>query len=141
MALFGKQVLIGEHWTAFPFRFYLPEGSRGHRRMAAMFGQHLPLTTVTRTLANDIQRSAAPHHFPIHIIPNVVDPAIFHPPHRIPTEHAHIAGYDRPFRFLMVATWRPIKQPLLVLRACQHLAEEGLSFQLRIVGLGDQLLK
>lgn len=139
MALFGKQVLIGEHWTAFRFRFYLPEGSRGHRRMAAMFGQHLPVTTVTRTLADDIQRFSEPYRFPIHIIPNVVDPAIFHPSHLTHIEHSHIAGYDRPFLFLMVATWRLIKQPLLVLQACQQLSEDGFSLQLRIVGLGDQL--
>lgn len=139
MALFGRQVLIGEHWTAFRFRFHLPEGGPGHRRMAAMFGQHLPITTVTRTLAHDIQCFAAPHRFPIHIIANVVDPAIFHLPRLAPGEHDHSAERDRPLRFLMVATWRPIKQPLLVLQACQQLVEEDLLLQLRIVGLGDQL--
>lgn len=139
MALFGRQVLIGEHWTAFRYRFHLPEGSRGHRRMAAMFGQHLPVTTVTRTLAQDIQRFAAPHRFPLHIIPNVVDPAVFHLSRHVSAEHPRAIASDRPFRFLMVATWRPIKQPLLVLQACQQLVEQGLSMQLRIVGLGDQL--
>lgn len=139
MALFGRQVLIGEHWTAFRFRFHLPEGSRGHRRMAGMFGQQLPVTTVTRTLAFDIQSFAAPHRFPVHIIANVVDPAIFHPYRQAPTETNLKTSRYHPFRFLMVATWRPIKQPLLVLQACQQLMAQGCALQLRIVGLGDQL--
>ena len=141
MALFGRQVLIGEHWTAFRFRFHLSEGSPGHLRMAAMFGQQLPVTTVTSTLAVDIQRFAAPYQFPIHIVPNVVDPALFHPPYQESPEHhqAESSSIPRNYQFLMVATWRPIKQPLLVLQAVQLLLQEGIPLKLRIVGSGDQL--
>lgn len=138
MGLFGKQVLIGEHWTAFHYRFHLKEGSKGHRRMAAMFSQQIPLTAVTRTLAQDIQRFAAPHQFQTHIIPNVVDPLIFYPAKLVAVPEVQSGG-KRPFRFLMVASWRPIKQPLLVLKACLQLVEDGLPLHLQIVGLGDQL--
>lgn len=136
--LFGRQVLIGEHWTAFRFRFNLPKGSPGHQRMAAMFAHQLPVTTVTRTLASDIQAFAAPYTFPIHIIPNVVDPLVFYPAQPISAEPGK-QGQKSTYHFLMVATWRPIKQPLLVLRACQQLVKQGFDLQLRIVGLGDQL--
>jgi glycosyltransferase involved in cell wall biosynthesis len=141
MALFGKQVLIGEHWTAYRFRFHLPQGSRGHLRMAAMFGQQLPVTTVTRTLALDITRFAAPHQYASHIIPNIVDPLLFHLPATDVTSHVYSKPVDSPrsFRFLMVATWRPIKQPLLVLQACGLLLQQGIPLQLHIIGSGSQL--
>jgi glycosyltransferase involved in cell wall biosynthesis len=141
MALFGKHVLIGEHWTAYRFRFHLPQGSRGHLRMSSMFAHKLPITTVTRVLAMDIIRFAEPYHFPVHVIPNVVNPALFSlsSTEALQREFRVTPNTHRPFRFLMVATWRPIKQPLLVMKACSQLLENGIDLDLRIIGTGSQL--
>lgn len=136
--LFGGNVLIGEHWSAYHDNFHLPFGSPPHRRMAAMFSQKFPVCTVSPALAEDIRRFAAPHHFPVHVIPNVVDPKDFHPAPQNTAAIVRPAECKARTRFLMVANWQPIKRPLLVLEACHQAVEAGVELELRIVGDGPQ---
>lgn len=136
--LFGDKVLIGEHWSAYHENFHLSVSSAAHRRLAAMFSRRFPVTTVSRALADDLRRFAAPHHFPLHVIPNVVDPCDFHPPVAEEREVTTSVRANTVKRFLMVASWQPIKRPLVVLEACRQVIEAGVELELRIVGDGPQ---
>jgi L-malate glycosyltransferase len=128
--LFGRAVCITEHWSAYHSNFNLPTGSRGHRKLAGMFANGLPVMAVSEALGNDIRRFARNYTFPVHVVPNVVDPKVFHPAlERCPTP---------PFRFLMVANWARIKRPFLALEAFDRLLAEGVDAHLRIVGEGEQ---
>jgi glycosyltransferase involved in cell wall biosynthesis len=60
----------------------------------------------------------------------VVDPALFHPNDMPQSNHGQV--------FLMVASWAPIKRPLLVLAAFADILLQFPDATLRIVGYGHQ---
>ncbi len=128
--LYGRAVCVTEHWSAYHSNFNLPVGCRGHRKLAQTFANRLPVMVVSEALGNDIRRFAEAYTFPVHVVPNVVDPKLFHPAReRIATP---------PFSFLMVANWARIKRPFLALEAFDQLAARGIDAHLRIVGVGEQ---
>jgi glycosyltransferase involved in cell wall biosynthesis len=128
--LFGRAVCVTDHWSAYHSNFNLPAGSRGHRKLARMFAEGLPVMVVSEALGNDIRRFAKAYEFPVRVVPNVVDPKVFHP--------ALKRSATPPFRFLMVANWARIKRPVLALEAFDRLLAEGVDARLRIVGEGEQ---
>jgi glycosyltransferase involved in cell wall biosynthesis len=78
----------------------------------------------------DIVRFAGIDSFPQYIVPNVVDPVLFH----------YVKKGRRPSApvFLMVGAWAPIKRPLLVMEAFVSVLERFPEAKLRIVGYGQQ---
>lgn len=139
--LFGKNVLIGEHWSAYHHNFNLGIGSSAHKRMASMFSRNLPVTTVSKALASDISHFAKPYEFPIHVIPNVVSHLQFYCSTLASAAKRIDLRASVGVRFLMVASWQPIKRPLLVLEACRRAVHAGAKFQLRIIGDGPHRLE
>jgi glycosyltransferase involved in cell wall biosynthesis len=129
--LFGKQVVITEHWSAYHRNFSLPDGSKAKQRMQRMFHHGIPVITVSRALMDDIIRFAGTDNFPQYIVPNVVDPDLFYP------AKVHNREHEKPV-FLMVASWAPIKRPLLVMAAFAEFLKTCPDAQLRIVGSGHQ---
>lgn len=129
--LFGKQVVITEHWSAYHRNFSLPDGSKAKQRMQRMFHHGIPVITVSRALMDDIIRFAGTDNFPQYIVPNVVDPDLFYP------AKVHNREHEKPV-FLMVASWAPIKRPLLVMAAFAKFLKTCPDAQLRIVGSGHQ---
>jgi len=128
--LFGKQVVITEHWSAYHSCFHLPKGNPGRRRIEQIFHQHIPVVAVSQALMNDILCFAGTNTFPRYIVPNVVDPKVFHPLTRPPVNSGRV--------FLMVGSWAPIKQPLLAIAAFAGVVKQFPSARLRVVGAGAQ---
>lgn len=127
--LFGSRVVITEHWSAYRSGFHLADGSKAKQRIQAMFHQGIPVVTVSRALMNDIVGFAKSTSFPQFVVPNVVDPLVFRPV--AAEEHEGTI-------FLMVASWAPIKRPLVVMAAFARLLPEFPNAKLRIVGYGHQ---
>lgn len=128
--LFNRKLVITEHWSAYRRNFNLPDSSKGKRRIQNIFHHGIPVITVSKALRDDIVRFSQTDRFPQYIVPNVVDPKIFYPniPIRVPASTT----------FLMVASWTPIKSPLLVMLAFAELVKEFPNASLRIVGYGAQ---
>jgi L-malate glycosyltransferase len=128
--LFGRQLVLCEHWTAYRFGFHLPAKSRARDRMRGMFHPSFPIIVVSDALAADIRAFCADSRLNIIRIPNVVRPDIF---------HCVDSGRSRdPVTFLMVAHWGRVKLPFLVLEAFVVLLAKHPHISLRIVGHGHQ---
>lgn len=129
--LFGKNIVITEHWSAYRQGFYLPAGSAARKRIQKIFHYDFTVVTVSKALMDDVIRFAETDAFPKLIVPNVVNPRFFYPgnfPKRVGHEPV----------FLMVASWAPIKQPLLVMRAFRQILDSNPEAKLRIIGYGKQ---
>lgn len=129
--LFGPKVVITEHWSAYHRGFNLAPANPGRRRIAAMFHHNIPVVAVSQALLNDIVRFAGTDRFPKHVVPNVVDPRLFFPSASALTTMAPIC--------LMVASWAPIKRPLLAMAAFAKMLTRWPTAQLRVIGGGQQL--
>lgn len=127
--LFGKSIVITEHWSAFRNNFFLPRNSKAAKRIANIFSFGLPLIAVSKALVADIVRFVGHDNFLKYIIPNVVNPDIFYP-ERHTRRNSPI--------FLMVAAWNPIKRPLLAMKAFAELLNHIPEAKLRIIGSGPQ---
>ena len=127
--LFGRSVVITEHWSAYRNNFFLPYMNKAAKRIAKIFSYEIPVIAVSRALMGDIVQFAGHDNFPQHIIPNVVDPATFYP---------EIHARNNALIFLMVASWAPIKRPFLVMKAFVELLHDLPEAKLRIVGSGAQ---
>ena len=125
--MFGSLIIITEHWSAFRNSFFLPNKSKAARRIANIFSYNLPLIAVSKALMSDIVNFSGYKDFPKYIIPNVVDPDIFHPGE---TELDNVPV------FLMVASWTPIKRPFLAMEAFSEILNDFPEAKLRIVGSG-----
>lgn len=129
--LFGRQLVLCEHWSAYRFGFHLPVDSRARRRMIRMFHPGFPIIAVSNALAADIRAFCEGVDLRIICIPNVVRPEVFR------CLEGSVRSSD-PSTFLMVANWSRIKQPFLVLEAAVLLLPEHPQLKLRIVGEGHQ---
>lgn len=129
--LYGRRLLLIEHWSAFHSDFQLEPGSRAIRRLQGMFAAGIPVVAVSQALAQDIRRFAARPDLPVAVVPNAIDSALFHPQPRASAPEAP--------RFLMVASWAPVKRPLLVFEAVRALLPKFPELSLRVIGGGDQL--
>lgn len=129
--LFGRQLVLCEHWTAYRFGFHLPVDSKARRRMIRMFHPGIPIIAVSKALAADIRAFCSGLSLKIIRIPNVVRPDIFH------CVNSSTQPRDS-CSFLMVAHWGRIKLPFLVLEAMVRLLPRYPHLRLRIVGQGHQ---
>lgn len=128
--LFGQEVVVTEHWSAYHQGFYLPAKSPARLRIAGIFRHGLPVITVSNALMDDVAAFAGTDTFPRHVVPNVVDPKLFYP--IVPPRLASSAV------FLMVANWTAIKRPLLVMATFAAILPQYPHARLRIVGEGPQ---
>jgi glycosyltransferase involved in cell wall biosynthesis len=128
--LYGKNIILTEHWSAYRRGFSLAAGSKSKKRIQGIFHSNIPVITVSRALMDDIVRFAETDGFPQHVVPNVVDTSLFYP------TSSSRKGDD--FVFLMVASWAPIKQPFLILQAFKSILKSYPNAKLRIVGFGVQ---
>lgn len=129
--LFGPKVVITEHWSAYHRGFNLAPANPGRRRIAEIFHHNIPVVAVSQALLTDIVRFAGTDRFPKHVVPNVVDPRLFFPSASTPKTFGPIC--------LMVASWAPIKRPLLAMAAFAKMLSRWPSAQLRVIGGGQQL--
>lgn len=131
--LFGHRVIITEHWTAYHGNFYLAEGSKAKRRIQNIFSHGMPVVTVSRDLMDDIIRFSGNNNFSQYIVPNVVNPTLFHPNDKPQSNNKQV--------FLMVATWANHKRPLLAMAAFAEILSQFPDAKLRIVGCGPEWVK
>jgi glycosyltransferase involved in cell wall biosynthesis len=129
--LFGRRLLLIEHWSAYHHHFHLPPHSPARRRLQRMFSQDIPVVAVSQALAADLRQFAARPDLQVFVVPNVVDTALFHPD--------PLARGDVGSTVLMVASWAPIKRPFLVLAAIRALVPLWPALRLRVIGGGEQL--
>jgi glycosyltransferase involved in cell wall biosynthesis len=142
--LFGSRLLLIEHWSAYHNRFQLPAGSPALRRLQGMFAAGIPVVAVSQALAGDLRAFSGRPDLPVMVVPNVVDTALFHPAGGAEFGVAGAESQRLPrHRWLMVASWAPIKRPLLVLQAIAALVADNPSLasqlRLKIVGGGEQV--
>jgi glycosyltransferase involved in cell wall biosynthesis len=129
--LVGRRLLLIEHWSAYHTNFQLPPASAALRRLQGMFATGIPVVAVSQALAADIRRFAGRPDLPVAVVPNAVDTSLFCPdPQRPPPPSP---------TFLMVASWAPIKRPLLVLAAIRALLPQWPQLRLRVIGGGELL--
>lgn len=129
--LFGRRLLLIEHWSAYHTNFQLVPGSRSLQRLQGMFYTGIPVVAVSQALASDIRRFAARPDLSVTKVPNAVDTRLFRFDHQgSQPEGAH---------FLMVASWAPVKRPLFVFEAIRALVAEHPWIRLRVIGGGEQL--
>lgn len=128
--LFGKKIIITEHWSAYSQNFYLPDNNRGKMRIQRIFRHQIPVITVSQALMDDIISFSGTSDFKQYIVPNVVDFFVFH-------SHPALVHKNDPV-FLMIGNWAPIKRPLLVMEAFETFIKSYPSSKLRIIGYGQQ---
>jgi len=129
--LFGPKLMLIEHWSAYHTNFQLPQNSPALQRLQGMFASGIPVVAVSKALAADIRRFAGRPDLAVAVVPNAVDTNLFHPDPLVPPSPSP--------RFLMVASWAPIKRPLLVLDAIRELLPQWPQLRLRVIGGGAQL--
>ena len=124
--LFGKRVVLVEHWSAYSKNFNVAPGSPGHLRLQKMLDEDIPVVAVSEALAKDIRAFAPEKHFPITVVPNVVE-SVFH-------QGRPIEG-----RLFMAASWNDFRLPDLVIEAFTAIAARYPSAHLVIAGGGPKL--
>lgn len=129
--LFGRRLLLIEHWSAYHTNFQLPPTSPALRRLQGMFATCIPVVAVSQALADDIRCFAGRPDLPVAVVPNAVDTTLFRRDPLVPLPASPT--------FLMVASWAPIKRPLLVLAAIRALLPQWPQLRLRVIGGGEQL--
>lgn len=123
---FGKPIIISEHWSAYHYKFHLPDGP-ALDRMRRPFLNGFPVIAVSRALLLDIRAFVGRGDFRGYVIPNVVP--------------LHGAAPGRaPFPILFtVNRWNAIKDPMPMLQGLSAAAAAGARFQLLIGGFGQMI--
>lgn len=130
--LFGSNIIITEHWSAYHYDFYLPVQSSGKKRLQKIFHHGFPVITVSRALAEDIRKFSGCDTFQSFVIPNIIRPETFN-------FKSSSKSNNHTTTFLIVATWSRIKQPFLIFESFMRLYRDGHDVALRVVGEGEQL--
>ena len=121
-----KPILISEHWSAYHYKFHLPEGSRALQRMRQPFRHCKAVFAVSGTLLNDIRAFAPDGDLVGFVLPNVV-----------PLHGAGGGTGPRPASVLFaVSRWVAVKNPMPMLEGLNRAAEAGQRFRLVIGGYG-----
>lgn len=123
--IFRKPIVISEHWSAYHYKFYLPEGARALTHMRRPFQQGDPVLAVSGALLADIRAFAERDDFKGFVLPNVV-----------PLHGAAEGARDVPVLFA-VNRWVSVKNPLPMLDGLRRAKEAGVEFNLVIVGYGE----
>ncbi|UII27788.1 glycosyltransferase [Fulvivirga maritima] len=119
----SKPVVISEHWSAYHYNFGVPYRLP---RIERVFSHKIPLITVSRSLARDIEEFSKTS-LKVYILPNIVDDEFF--------------GGDTDISesnyFFMVSQWKWPKMPLIAMKAFNYFTEKNnRKYQLRIAGHG-----
>jgi glycosyltransferase involved in cell wall biosynthesis len=117
-------VVISEHSSDFPRR-RLPLWQVAKARFA--FGRAARVLPVSQALQNGIEQYGIRAKF--EIVPNAVDPALFHPPQRPRAHHG-------PARLLFVGSLIPVKGAPILLEALARLQRQRQDWQLDLIGDG-----
>lgn len=125
-SLFGKKILIIEHWSAYSKNFYLDTNSKAHERMKKMFSGSAKYAAVSQRLAQDISKFSQRNDLDIRVVPNVVDDRFF------------FRGNDHATSIFMAANWNSFRRPFLVLRAMSDVFCSHPELKLVIAGIGPQ---
>lgn len=125
--LFGRRIVLFEHWSAYSRDFYLDPRSRAHARMRQMFSVDVPVVAVSKSLGNDISRFAQRDDLDIRIVPNVVG------------DRFGFDGFEPGPSIFMAANWNSFRLPFLVLRCMPKLLVEHPNLRLVIAGAGPKL--
>ena len=125
--LIRKPIFISEHWSAYHYKFHLPEGSRALERMRRLFQHCKVVFAVSEALLNDIRCFSPNAAYRGFVLPNVV-----------PLHGA--SSSERPVPVLFaVNQWMPIKNPLPMLAGLNEAALAGHEFKLVIGGFGPMM--
>ena len=122
-------IVLSEHWTAYHFNFHMPKTTSKLDSIKRIFGQGIPLITVSKALLKDIQQFSGHASFPTTVIPNIINKRFFRPiefkkvRNAVPT-------------FFIVNIWTDMKNPFPLLEACVELYKSGGAFHLKIGGYG-----
>lgn len=120
--------IVSEHWGIYndvEVLNYSGRSSRFKRFTKSVFGQAAACISVSRFLADGVNRLVLP--VPFTIIPNVVDTALFFPQEKPAA----------PFRFIHVSNMVPLKNAEGILRAFKLLKDQGHEAELWMVGDTD----
>ena len=123
--IFRRPIVISEHWSAYHYKFHLPEGSRALKHMRRPFQQGDPVLAVSGALLDDIRAFAQRDDFMGFVLPNVV-----------PLHGAAEGQRDVPVLFA-VNRWVSVKNPMPMLDGLHRSAEAGQDFTLVLGGYGD----
>ncbi|MDU8946148.1 glycosyltransferase [Ovoidimarina sediminis] len=126
-ALFGNQIVLIEHWSAYAHDFFLDPSSEAHARMRQIFSSDAPVIAVSRDLASDIVAFAQRDDLDVHVVPNVVD------------DKFQFVGLPEFPSILMAANWNGFRRPFFVLKAMPELLRLVPMLTLVIAGGGPQL--
>jgi len=117
-------VVISEHSSDFPRR-RLPRWQVWKARFA--FGRATRVLPVSQALQNGIEQYGIRAKF--EIVPNAVDPALFHPPDRPRAPHG-------PARLLFVGSLIPVKGVPILLEALARVRRQRQDWRLDLIGDG-----
>lgn len=122
--LFRRPIVISEHWSAYHYKFHLPQGSRALKHMQSPFQQGDPVLAVSNALLQDIREFSGRADFSGFVLPNVVP---LHGPAQSAREIPTLFAVNR---------WNPIKAPMAMLDGLRLATEAGVEFNLVIGGFG-----
>lgn len=122
-----KPILVSEHWSAYHYKFHLPEASRALQRMRQPFRHCKAVFAVSEAMMRDLRAFAPSATFQGHVLPNVV-----------PLHGASNTKRLVPVLFA-VNRWAPIKNPLPMLAGLNDAALAGFEFNLVIGGFGTMI--
>jgi glycosyltransferase involved in cell wall biosynthesis len=120
-------VVITEHWSAYHYDFGV---KKKLPRIQQIFRQQIPVITVSKALAADIEMFSGAK-FPSYVVPNIVDSTIF--------SNSGAPGNRISQQFFMVGQWKKPKEPFVVIEAFKRLSDQFPKATLRIGGYGPQL--
>lgn len=123
--MFCKPIVISEHWSAYHFRFHLPEDAPALKHMRRPFQQGDPVLAVSGALLTDIRVFAQRDDFKAFVLPNVV-----------PLHGGSTGTRDVPVLFA-VNRWVSVKNPMPMLDGLHRAAQAGQEFTLMLGGYGD----
>jgi len=119
------KVIITEHWSAYHFNFGV---KKSLPRIQQIFGNKIPVITVSKALANDIKEFSKAD-FPSYIVPNAVNRDIF-----FFNQEKQRENY-----FFMISQWKWPKTPLIVIEAFVEFNKKtNRNLKLKIGGYGPQ---
>lgn len=120
-------VVITEHWSAYHYNFGV---KRELPRIQRIFQQDIPVITVSKALAIDIEIFSK-SKFLSYVVPNIVDPAIF--------KGSGGKNHRKSQQFFMVGQWKKPKEPDVVIEAFKKVNQIFPRATLRIGGYGPLL--
>lgn len=126
--LFGRNVVIIEHWSAYSRNFYLDPDSRAHARMRRMFSGNTSVVAVSNGLAHDILKFSQRDSLNVDVVANVVT-----------DEFEYLDQKVLQTTILMASNWNRFRRPFLILSSMRAVWDRYPELRLVIVGGGPDL--